>query len=169
MYPSGSDSPFEPLGPVPLFPAPWHQRPTAHRRANCRGEKGKIPDYPLGYLHVNFTGILTEEIKQYIFVADDRTSKLPPPSCTRRQARPLLSTPCPDRGSNSLPGTKVLIDNGIQFRNLPNHAKAGRYPFGRLCDEKDIEQHYTKPSSSLDQRVERRRECVDFRIRRCHR
>ena len=38
--------------------------------------KKKFKDYPLGYLHLDFAEVHTEEGKQYLFVAIDRTSKL---------------------------------------------------------------------------------------------
>ena len=41
---------------------------------------------------------------------------------------------------------KLLTDNGVQFRNLPHHLKAGRHPVGQLCDEWGIEQRFTKPA-----------------------
>ena len=41
---------------------------------------------------------------------------------------------------------KLLTDNGIQFRNLPQHAHLGRHPIGLLCDEWGIEQRFTKPA-----------------------
>ena len=40
----------------------------------------------------------------------------------------------------------MLTDNGIQFRNLPQHAHLGRHPIGQLCDEWGIEQRFTKPA-----------------------
>ena len=38
--------------------------------------KKKFKDYLIGYLHVDFAEIRTEEGRQYLFVAIDRTSKL---------------------------------------------------------------------------------------------
>ena len=39
-------------------------------------KKANLKDYPLGYLHLDFAEIQTEEDKQYLFVAIDRISKL---------------------------------------------------------------------------------------------
>jgi hypothetical protein len=36
--------------------------------------KKKFKDYPMGYLHVDFAEVRTEEGRQYLFVAIDRTS-----------------------------------------------------------------------------------------------
>ena len=38
--------------------------------------KKKFKDYPIGYLHVDFAEVQTEEGKQYLLVAIDRTSKV---------------------------------------------------------------------------------------------
>ena len=38
--------------------------------------KKKFKDYPIGYLHLDFAEVQTEEGKQYLFIAIDRTSKL---------------------------------------------------------------------------------------------
>ena len=38
--------------------------------------KKKFKDYPIGYLHVDFAKVRTEEGRQYLFVAIDRTSKV---------------------------------------------------------------------------------------------
>ena len=41
-----------------------------------RPPKKKFKDYPIGYLHVDFAEVQTEQGKQYLFVAIDRTSKV---------------------------------------------------------------------------------------------
>lgn len=38
--------------------------------------KKKFKDYPMGYLHVDLADVQTEEGRQYLFVAIDRTSKV---------------------------------------------------------------------------------------------
>jgi hypothetical protein len=38
--------------------------------------KKKFKDYPIGYLHVDFAEVHTEEGRQHLFVAIDRTSKV---------------------------------------------------------------------------------------------
>lgn len=39
-------------------------------------QKKKFKDCPIGYLHVDFAEVHTEEGKRYLFVAIDRTSKV---------------------------------------------------------------------------------------------
>ena len=111
------------------------------------GKKKKFKDYPIGYLHLDFAEVQTEEGKQYLFVAIDRTSKLAfaelHPQATQAIAVNFL------RGVVlQLPYKvhKLLTDNGIQFRNLPHHPRVGRHPVGQLCDEWGIEQRFTKPA-----------------------
>ena len=109
--------------------------------------KARFKDYPLGYLHVDFAEVQTEEGKQYLFVAIDRTSKLAfaelQPQATQAIAVNFLRRVLPQIPYKVY---KVLTDNGIQFRNLPHHTQVGRHPFGQLCDEWDIEQRFTKPA-----------------------
>ncbi|WP_035562831.1 IS481 family transposase [Hymenobacter sp. IS2118] len=109
--------------------------------------KAKFKAYPLGYLHVDFAEVQTEEGKQYLFVAIDRTSKLAfaelQPQATQAIATDFLRRVLPQ-----IPYKvhKLLTDNGIQFRNLPHYTQVGRHPFGQLCDEWGIEQRFTKPA-----------------------
>ncbi len=109
--------------------------------------KKKFKDYPIGYLHLDFAEVQTEEGKQYLFIAIDRTSKLAfaalHPHATQAVAVEFL------RGVLAqIPYkvAKLLTDNGIQFRNLPHHPNVGRHPIGQLCDEWGIEQRFTKPA-----------------------
>ena len=109
--------------------------------------KALFKAYELGYLHVDFAEVQTEEGKQYLFVAIDRTSKLAfaelQPQATQAIATDFLRRVLPQ-----IPYKvhKLLTDNGIQFRNLPHHTKVGRHPFGQLCDEWGIAQRFTKPA-----------------------
>ncbi|GAA3999629.1 hypothetical protein GCM10022408_08270 [Hymenobacter fastidiosus] len=88
--------------------------------------KARFKDYPLGYLHVDFAEVQTEEGKQYLFVAIDRTSKLAfaelQPQATQAIAVDFLRRVLPQ-----IPYKvhKIRTDNGIQFRNLPHHTQAG--------------------------------------------
>ena len=108
-------------------------------------KKANFKDYPLGYLHLDFAEIQTEEGKQYLFVAIDRTSKLAfaelHPQATQAIAVDFLRRVVP-----KIPYKvhKILTDNGIQFRNLPHHTQVGRHPVGQFCDEQGIEQRFTK-------------------------
>ena len=110
-------------------------------------KKVRFKDYPLGYLHVDFAEVQTEEGKQYLFVAIDRTSKLAfaelQPQATQAIAVDFLRRVVPQIPYKV---QKILTDNGIQFRNLPHHPRVGRHPFGQLCDEWGIEQRFTKPA-----------------------
>ena len=109
--------------------------------------KKKFKDYPIGYLHVDFAEVQTEEGKQYLFIAIDRTSKLAfaelHPQATQVMAVEFLRRVLPQ-----IPYKvhKLLSDNGIPFRNLPHHVHVGRHPVGQLCDEWGIEQRFTKPA-----------------------
>ena len=109
--------------------------------------KKKFKDYPIGYLHVDFAEVRTEEGKQYLFIAIDRTSKLAfaelHPQATQAIAVDFLRRVLPQVPYKVY---KILTDNGIQFRNLPQYPHLGRHPFGQLCDEWGIEQRFTKPA-----------------------
>jgi len=110
-------------------------------------QKAKFKEYALGYLHLDFAEVQTEEGKQYLFVAIDRTSKLAfaelHPQATQAVAVDFLQ-----RVLAQIPYKvhKLLTDNGVQFRNLPHHTRVGRHPVGQLCDEWGIEQRFTKPA-----------------------
>jgi transposase-like protein len=110
-------------------------------------KKAKFKAYPIGYLHLDFAEVRTEEGKHYLFVAMDRTSKLAfaelHPQATQASAVDFLR-----RVLERIPYKihKLLTDNGIQFRHLPHHRQAGRHPLGQLCDEWGIEQRFTKPA-----------------------
>ena len=133
--------------------------------------KKKFKHYPLGYLHVDFAEVQTEEGKQYLFIAIDRTSKLAfaelHPQATQAIAVEFLRRVLPQ-----IPYKvhKLLSDNGIQFRNLPHHVHVGRHPVGQLCDEWGIEQRFTKPAHPwTNGQVERMNRTVkEATIRRFH-
>ena len=110
-------------------------------------KKKKFKDYPIGYLHVDFAEVRTEEGKQYLFIAIDRTSKLAFAEL-HSQATQVVAVEFLRRVLPQLPYKvcKLLSDNGIQFRNLPHHLHVGRHPVGQLCDEWGIEQRFTKPA-----------------------
>ena len=107
--------------------------------------KKKFKDYPIGYLHVDFAEVHTEEGRGYLFVAIDRTSKVAfaelHPRATKMLAAEFLR-----RVLAALPYQvhKVLTDNGTQFGNMPHQRYACRHIFDRVCDEHGIEHRFTK-------------------------
>ena len=111
------------------------------------GKKAAFKASPVGYLHLDFAEVQTEEGKRYLAVAIDRTSKLAfaelHPHATQAVAVDFLR-----RVLAKIPYKvhKLLTDNGIQFRKLPHHPHVGRHPVGQLCDEWGIEQRFTKPA-----------------------
>lgn len=112
-----------------------------------KADKKLFKAYPVGYVHLDFAELRTEEGKQYLFVAIDRTSKLAfaelQPVATQIVAAEFLR-----RVLAQLPYKvhKLLTDNGVQFRTLPHHTPSGRHPVGQVCDEWGIEQRFTKPA-----------------------
>jgi hypothetical protein len=79
--------------------------------------KKKFKDYPIGCLHVDFAEVRTEEGRQYLFVAIDRTSKVafaePHPRATRMVAadflRCVLGRADPGPGHGSGPGRRPPV------------------------------------------------------------
>ncbi|GAB3309707.1 hypothetical protein GCM10027511_22410 [Hymenobacter humi] len=104
-----------PLGAAPLFSAPRHQPPALGEDGQSP-LKNKFKEYPIGYLHVDFAEVQTEEGWQYLFAAIDRTSKVAfaelQPRATRMAAGDFLR-----RVLVKLPyaAHPVLTDNGVQF------------------------------------------------------
>ena len=78
--------------------------------------KKKFKDYPIGYLHVDFAEVQTEEGRQYLFVAIDRTSKVVFAELHPRTKRVVVAEFL-RRALDKLPskGCTVLTDNGVQF------------------------------------------------------
>lgn len=108
-------------------------------------KKKKFKDYPIGYLHVDFAEVHTEEGKRYLFVAIDRTSKVAfaelHPRATRMLAAEFLR-----RVLEKLPYKvhKVLTDNGVQFTAQPHQLLPGGHSFDRVCAEYGLEHRLTK-------------------------
>ncbi|GAB2951370.1 hypothetical protein GCM10027048_15430 [Hymenobacter coalescens] len=109
--------------------------------------KKKFKAYPIGYVHVDFAEVHTEQGRVYLFVAIDRTSKVAfaelQPRATKMLAAEFLR-----RVLAALPYKvhTVLTDNGTQFGNMPHQPYAGRHIFGRVCDEHGIEHRFTQPA-----------------------
>ena len=113
---------------------------------NGRAKK-MFKQYPIGYLHVDFAEVRTEEGKLYLFVAVDRTSKAAfaelQPKATKAIAADFLR-----RVLAALPYKvhTILTDNGTQFGNMPHQRYAAHHIFDRVCIEHGIEHRFTKPA-----------------------
>ena len=84
--------------------------------------KKKFKDYPTpGYLHVDFAEVRTQEGRQYLFVAIDRTSKVAfaelQPRATRMVAADFLRRVL-EKVPYKVP--TVLTDNGVPFPLQPH-------------------------------------------------
>ncbi|WP_425553134.1 DDE-type integrase/transposase/recombinase, partial [Hymenobacter algoricola] len=126
--------------------------------------KKKFKDYPIGYLHVDFAEVHTEQGKQYLFVAIDRTSKVAfaelHPHAKRVVAAAFLR-----RVLDKLPYKvhKVLTDNGVQFTAQPHQLLPGGHSFDRICREYGVSGRKTpltlprtRPTSRWDYTTMRR-------------
>ena len=109
--------------------------------------KKKFKDYPLGYLHLDFAEVYTEEGQRFLFVTLDRTSKVAfaelHPRATRTLAAGFLR-----RVLEKLPYKvhKVLTYNGVQFTAQPHQLLPGGHSFDRVCAEYGVEHRLTKPA-----------------------
>ena len=109
--------------------------------------KKKFKDYPIGYLHVDFAEVRTEEGRQYLFVAIDRTSKVAfaelHPRATRMVAADFLR-----RVLEKLPykAHTVLTDNGVPFTPQAHQFLPGGHSFDRICRKYGVEHRLTKPA-----------------------
>lgn len=107
--------------------------------------KKKFKHYPIGYLHVDFAEVRTEEGKLYLFVAVDRTNKVAfaqlQPKASKAIAAEFLR-----RVLAALPYKvhTILTDNGTQFGNMVHQCWAFRHIFDRVCDEHGIEHRFTR-------------------------
>jgi transposase InsO family protein len=112
-----------------------------------RVPRNKFKDCPIGYLHVGFAEVQSEEGRQHLFVAIDRTSKVAfaelQPQATKRAAADFLR-----RVLAKLPYRRVhavRTDNGVPFGNMRHQPWAFRHIFDRVCAEHGIEHRFTKP------------------------
>jgi transposase InsO family protein len=107
--------------------------------------KKNFKDYPMGYFHVDFAEVRTEEGKLYLFVALDRTSKLAfaelQPAATAARAADFWR-----RVVAAVPYaiTKVLTDNGVQFTQLPHRRRTEPHLFDAVCAAHGIEHRCTQ-------------------------
>ena len=102
-------------------------------------------EYPIGYVHVDFAEVRTEEGKLYLFVAIDRTSKV----CyaeLHEQAKQSTAAAFLESALGAFPYAlhTVLTDNGVQFANRSADRYAFRTRFQRMCRENGIEHRQTK-------------------------
>ena len=109
-------------------------------------KKKRFKKYPIGYFHLDIAEIRTEEGKQHLFVAIDRTSKFTYVEVHDRATRPVaveflyqLIKVVPYRIHT------ILTDNGIQFANQKRHKYAFPLLFDRVCQKNDIDHRQTKP------------------------
>ncbi|RZJ58399.1 MAG: IS481 family transposase [Hymenobacter sp.] len=109
--------------------------------------KKKFKDYPIGYLPVDFAEVHTQEGRQYLFVAIDRTSKVAFAEL-QPQAKRLVAADFLRRVLEKLPYKvhTVLTDNGVQFTLLPHQSFPGGHSFDRVCREFGVEHRLTKPA-----------------------
>ncbi len=118
----------------------------------------KFKSYPLGYIHIDFAEVWTNEGKLYLFVAIDRVSKFAfaelHDQATRRIAADFLR-----RLIERVPYTihTVLTDNGFQFtppeggwtvaeirQRLAAHQPFRAHAFDLACAQHGIEHRLTK-------------------------
>lgn len=133
--------------------------------------KKKFKDYPIGYLHIDFAEVHTQQGKSYLFVAVDRTSKVAfaqlYPKATKLVAADFLH-----RALAYFPYKihKILTDNGIQFGNMAHQPNACRHIFDRVCQEYAIEHRFTKPAHPwTNGQVERMNRTIkEATVRRYH-
>lgn len=110
-------------------------------------QKEKFKDYPIGYLHIDFAEVHTQQGKLYLFVAVDRTSKVVFTQLYPRATK-LLAADFLRQVLAYFPYKihKILTDNGIQFGSMAYQSNASRHIFDRVCQEYGIEHRFTKPA-----------------------
>ena len=124
------------------------QRHGISRLPEVEGDKPKrkaFKQYPIGYVHVDFAEVHTEEGKLYLFVAIDRTSKVCYAELHER-AKQSTAASFFEAAIEAFPYAlhTVLTDNGVQFANRKGDRYAFRTRFQRLCREHGIEHRQTK-------------------------
>ena len=97
-------------------------------------KKGK--DYPIGYWHVDFAEVQTEEGRPYLFVAIDRTSKVTFAEL-HPQAKRVVAAGFLRRLLDKLPYKEhtVLTDKSVQFTPQAHQFLPGGHSFDRICRE----------------------------------
>src|SRR5258707_9107065 len=118
----------------------------------------KFKTYPIGYLHVDFAEVWTEEGKLYLFVAVDRVSKYAFAELHQR-ATPRIAADFLRKLIERVPYRihTVLTDNGFQFtaphggwrggeiqQMLAGHQLFRAHAFDLACAQHDINHRLTK-------------------------
>jgi hypothetical protein len=121
----------------------------------------KFKSYPIGYFHIDIAEVYTEEGRQYMFVAIDRTTKFAYAElhdrATRRSAASFLKSVI-----KIVPYKihTVLTDNGIQFtdtkgecwttKEIRHFMETGQLfvcgSFDLVCAKENIDHRLTKPA-----------------------
>jgi transposase InsO family protein len=136
-----------------------------------KSEKKRFKAYPIGYFHIDFAEVRTEEGKLRLFVAVDRTSKFVfarlVESAGKMEAAQFLRELI-----EAVPYKihTVLTDNGIQFTTRERDIYDGWHIFDRVCDEHGIEHRLTKVNHPwTNGQVERmNRTLKDATVKRYH-
>ena len=117
-----------------------------------RPDKRKFTTYPIGYFHIDIAEVRTQQGRLYLSVVIDRTSKFAFVEL-HEKATMLVAADFLRALIEAVPYKihTVLIDNGIQFADLPkNRSKPTAmwrgHPFGRTCRRHCIEHGLTKPN-----------------------
>ena len=132
------------------------------RLPELEGDKPKtkhFADYAIGYFLVDTAEVRTEEVKLYLFVAIDRTSKLAfarlEKEATRQSAADFLRSLVK---AVSYQIHTMLTDNGIQFCHPPRYP-SGLTPWFRLIRRKTWSRCHVSPGFG------RRRRSLSARLR----
>jgi len=138
--------------------------------------KKKFKLYPIGYFHIDFAEVRTEDGKLYLFVAIDRTSKFVFVHLVEKADRTTAFTFLEEL-IKAVPYKihTILTDNGIQFCHAPRYrsgptAMFSRHIFDRLCAQHNIEHRLTKPKHPwTNGQVERMNRTIkDATVKRYH-
>jgi len=106
----------------------------------------KFEEYTGGYIHIDITQMRTEEGKQYLFVAIDRSNKFAYAEFYQDQTRETTAQFLTNAIAIFPYKVQVILtDNGAQFTNRKQDTKAKQTPFDRICEEHGIEHRLTKP------------------------
>jgi transposase InsO family protein len=136
------------------------QRHAVSRLPNAEGSRPrqKFKAYPIGYIHIDFAEVWTNEGKLYLFVAIDRVSKFAFAELHERATR-LIAADFLRRLIERVPYRvhTVLTDNGFQFtaphggwsvgaiqQMLANHQLFRAHAFDLACAQHGIGHRLTK-------------------------
>lgn len=111
--------------------------------------KKRFKDDPIGYLHVDFAQVQTEEGRQYLLVAINRASTVDFAEL-HPQAKRVVAAECLRRVLKKLPHKAhiVLTDNGVPFTLQLHQLFPGGHSFDRVCHEFGVGHRLTKPAHS---------------------